>query len=69
MSEKDVQTTDTTTKPQENSSPTTSSGSSSEKPERPETIDEIADRVGNMIIENLKNRANHPDYREYPGDK
>jgi hypothetical protein len=68
MSEKDVTSTDTTTTPQENTTPPTS-GASSEKPVWEETLAETMERVQKMIIENLKNPANHSDYREYPGDK
>jgi hypothetical protein len=59
----------TSTKPQGKPSPTTSEGSSSEKSVQEETLEEAGNRVTQMMIENLKNPANHPTYREYPHTK
>ena len=56
----------TSTKPGEEHSPTTLNGSSSVKTVQEETLDESADRVTQMMIENLRNPANHSAYREYP---
>ena len=66
MSEKDSNGTERNTKPPDISSPVSSKKSSSPMTATGETLEEVADRVTRMIIENLNNPACHSAYRPYP---